>query len=233
MIQDDEAHCIYARQIQPELFGSVGSDDQRPGPLTACVVFGPTGSGKQDVGMRATQLLESQSLKTVTISHSRLLDHHPQAESTDQHAVDQDIRAWRDTAIAEAAQRGLGVVVQAPLKSEHEAQALLDSLHQQGYRSIAFAVCTAHSNSEQCMHPHRQERANQSQSELPWIAETVENHPSVARVSVVDRHCRSLRSAGNIIESINQAQSHLTHEDQRTSPISRSSSTSSRQGYRR
>jgi len=230
---DNDAQRIYDEQVRPELFGYVGSDNQRSGPLTACVVFGPTGSGKQNVGMRATQLLQSQSLATVTIRHSSLLAHHPGADSADQGNVDRDINAWRDSAIAEAAQRGLGVVVEAPLSSEHEAQALLDSLHRQGYRSIAFAVCAAASNSEQCTHPQRQERAQSSQSELPWIAEAVENHPSVVRMSLVDRHCRSLRSTGSITESVEQAQALLAREDRCMTPVSRSSSTSSRSSPRR
>lgn len=227
MYQGNETQLIYAEQIRPELFGSAENDNYRSGPLTACVVFGPTGSGKQSVGMRAAQLLESQSLNTVTIRHSRLLDHHPQADSPDQCTVDRDIRAWRDMAIAEAAQRGLGVVVEAPLKSEHEAQALLGSLQQQGYRTIAFAVCAAHPNSGQCTHPYRQERARDSESALPWIVEAVENHPAVVRTTLVDRHCRALQTTGNFAESISLARTQLAREDQRTAPLSRSSSTSS------
>lgn len=225
MEQDSETGFIYAEQIRSAVFGANEHDLERGGPLSACVVFGPTGAGKKDVALRAEQWLQSHGLKTVTIDHAALWSAHPERDSLNQGDIDRTICRWRDTAIGEAAQRKLGVVITAPLESRSEAVTLLDSLQAQGYKAFAFAVCTPETQRTGVMHPNRSERDHASYTDLGNIADTVKNHSAVVKLSLVSRQCESFSTNGSVSQGVRQAREALLQEARTPALVGRRSSS--------
>jgi Zeta toxin len=230
MQQASEYDLIYTEEIQPAVFSGNAHDNHRDGSLTACVVFGPPGSGKKEVAQRAEQLLQSHGLKTVTIAQAMLLSAHPERSSRNQGKVDHTICRWRDAAIEEASRRKLGIVITAALDSPKEADALLDSLQTRGYRTLAFAVCTPDTQRSGRMHPNRFGRDHASYTELGHIAEAVKSHASVTKLSLVNRQCQSFAFDGNVSGEVQRVRDTLRQQSPDVALVSRRSPAQARNG---
>ncbi|HEX7814570.1 AAA family ATPase [Dyella sp.] len=217
MERGNTALSVYRNSIYPAIFSNAGNDSHRDGPLTACVVTGPPGSGKQAIGQRAHALLQTYGLKTVSIAHGDLARHCSDYGLNGRDA-DQLVEMWRDQAIADAAQRRLGVVVEATLTDDSAARRLLDNLQHQGYQAIGFAVCTPVTSLDTRVSDMQQaERFRASYEQLGWIAECIENHPATTRLVLVDRHGQQYNSNGPTVQAVEPIRQRIQHKEQTAS----------------